>query len=224
MNKNIFKKTIISTVCLILVLSLSGCSFSFFGLHFGKRPDEPAVSNEPETANVPGSSDSGLPEYYHYDSSDFLTDVAEMLRLYEEGKTEDAFSLYTELEEELLNVDELQGISYVLYSENVNDEYYSNENDYATETLVTLSDTFFSACHEMITGSHQDDFKSFLGDEKYITEYQKYEPMDQEQIDLFAKENDLVLKMKYDISVKGYREQAAMLETLKPCNYILQVN
>ena len=187
MNKKTLKNTIICAVCLILVLSLSGCSISLFGLHFGKRP-----STDPGTADVPEATNPGLPEYYHYDSSRFLSDCDKMLSLYKEGKTEEAFALYKELDEELLIVDELQGTSYVLYSENVNDEYYSDENDYSTETLVTVSDALFSACHEMISGSYQEEFKAFLGDEKYISEYQDYEPMDKEQIDLFSRETDLI--------------------------------
>lgn len=187
MNKKTFKNTIICAVCLILVLSLTGCSISLFGLHIGKRP-----STSPGTADVTEATDPGLPDYYHYDSSRFLSDCSEMLDFYKEGKTKEAFALYTELESELLTVDELHGTSYVLYSENVNDEYYSDENDYTTETLVTLSDALFTACHEMITGSYQEEFKAFLDDEKYISEYLDYEPMDQEQIDLVSKETDLI--------------------------------
>ena len=193
MQKNGFRKAAVCAVCIICIIALSGCSF--FGIHIGKRPPEPSVINVPgfpTTPAFPDASGTGLPEYEHYDSSEFLADCEEMLRLYEAGKTEESFSLYTELGEELLTMDEMQSIAYVKYSENVNDEYYSDEYDYMDETMVNASDAFFTVCHQMITGAYSSDFTAFLNDDKYISEYQDYEPMDTDQLELFSKENDLI--------------------------------
>jgi len=185
MQKNAFRKMAVCAVCIICIIALSGCSF--FGFHIGKRPPEPSVINVPDDPQTPA-----LPEYEHYDSSEFLADCEEMLRLYKDGKTQEAFNLYTELEEELLNMDEFQSIAYVKYSENVNDEYYSDEYDYMDETMVSASDAFFTVCNQMITGAYSSDFIAFLDDDKYISEYQDYEPMDADQLDLFSRENDLI--------------------------------
>ncbi len=188
MHKNFFRKTAACAVCIICIIALSGCSF--FGIHIGKRPPEPSVINVPDFPQTPETP--ALPEYEHYDSSAFLADCEEMLRLYEGGKTQEAFSMYSELEDELLKMDELQSVAYIKYSENVNDEYYSDEYDYMDETVVNASDAFFTVCHQMITGASSSDFIDFLDDEKYISEYQDYEPMDAEQLDLFSRENDLI--------------------------------
>ncbi len=192
-NNNLRRITII-TLCIALMLSLSGCAIP--RLHIGRRPDGPSTLTPSEPIDIPTptqpESDSALPEYYHYDAEGFYDDCEEMLNLYDSGKTDEAFKRYRQLNDNLLEMDELQGIAYIKYSENVNDDYYSDEYTYANEILIEASDAFFSACHEMIVGAHKDDFRAFLNDDVYADYYLDYEPMNEEQIGYFAKENELV--------------------------------
>lgn len=188
MKKKAIRNISITVLCIILAASVSGCGI--FRFHIGRRPD-PVIIEEPSVLPPPTGT-SRMPEYYHYETDDFYADIEEMTGFYNEGSTEDAFKLYESLYNDLIEMDELQGVAYVKYSEDVNDEYYSEEYTYANETLVSASDAFFSACHEMVSGSHKEDFIDFLNDDVCVTYYQEYEPMNEEQLDLFSKENDLI--------------------------------
>ncbi len=188
MKSQKIKKGLAAALCIITVCALSACSLPHFP--FGRREEEPAATQE--YTPKPQQTAAQLPEYYHYDVGSFYENCDVMLNQYGLGNTDQAFQYYKDLSDDLLELDELQSVVYVKYSENVNDEYYSGEYKYMDEVVTSAADRFFTACHTMITGAYADKFRSFIKDKVYIEYYEEYEPMTEEQLELNKKENELV--------------------------------
>lgn len=188
--KNPIRKILAILMCSILLISLAGCSIL---PKIGRRkdPEQAATVPAPSQTPAPSSGKTALPEYYHYEPEAFYKDCEKMVEAYNAGKTEEAFSLYEHLADELTEIEDLSNIAYIKYSENVNDPYFNDEYYYENEVWVTAHDRFFSACLEMISGAHEEEFRSVAG-EKLSSWYEGYEPMTQEQIDLSLKETELV--------------------------------
>ena len=197
MRKKALRILTVFTVCIVILVSLTGCSF--LGLHIERKSNSPLSGilqqlfpkSDPQNNPQPSSSTSDL-TYEHYDPDEFYKNCEEMLRLYRDGDTEKAFSIYGKLIDELTEVDELSCIAYVKYSENVNDEYYTEEQSYMEETETSMGNTFFTACHEMITGPSADAFEKAVDNERYTSYYQDYVPLTDEQLELRSRELELV--------------------------------
>ncbi len=184
LKKNI-KKILALLLCVLILGSLTACRLPKIGRRQDK-PDTPVSNPLPIEIQLPGGSDTEPLdlEYYHYDASDFYKDLDKL--------TEEDYSLYSSLYNELLTMDELSSIAYIRYTENVNDTYYSDEYDYMNDLFLEAADAFLTKCHDIISGGHGEEFRKFLNNDEMADLYLEYEPMTEEQRELNTKENDLI--------------------------------
>lgn len=195
--KHQVRTILIPILCMILVLSLAGCSFL---PKIGRRTDpKPPAQTEtreeiPTIVPIPVSKGDGtLREYFHYDpeASYFYENCEAMRAAYAKGDQSTAFDLYDELMDQLDLIDELGCIAYIRYTENVKDSYYEKEYDYETETWIEARDRFAVACKAILEGSDSDAFRKHIGKD-YCDWFEEYDPMTQEEIDLNLQELRLV--------------------------------
>ncbi|MBR3244797.1 MAG: hypothetical protein IKF90_19265 [Parasporobacterium sp.] len=241
MKKNIALKILALLLCLIFVFSLTSCRFPKIGRR-QNQPEQPETSVSEQPTEKPESVSSSsqtqkeslILDYYHYDPQEFYEAINKMLVQYEKGDSEGVQKLYSELLDELKEINDLYGIAYIKYTENVNDTYYNEESDYENELSLTAVDRLFTACHEMATGKTPEVFTGSL-DEEHISYFEKYVPLTKEQIAMEVRENDLVQQYysQYDdmddisctIGGKEYHfsdilgDEAEKLATLNPDLY-----
>lgn len=133
-------------------------------------------------------------EYYHYETNDFY-DKCDLLEEYANNNEIDKMnSLYDELYNECLKVYELSAMCYVNYCNDVNDEYYKDEDLYIEDVSRTMENAFATACHNITNSSSSEEFKKHLNNDLIFEDYEEYVIKSQEILDLEKRESELSQK------------------------------
>lgn len=146
-----------------------------------------SFTNKQEFAN----KDYSLPEYYHYDSTDFIEKCDELKEYINNNDCDNALAAYDQLYDELLEVEDLSNICFIDYSENINDDYYSDEQQYIDNIFDDLSNKFLTLCHLMSESEFSNDFKSHIDNELLFNDFVDYIEKSDEEIELLAEETRL---------------------------------
>lgn len=135
--------------------------------------------------------DYSIPEYYHYESDEFIEDCDKLASYIEKENYDKAISLYDSLYDELLKIYDLSNICYVDYCEDINNQYYIDEQQYIENIFDDLSNKFLTLCHKMTEASFSDDFKKYINDDVKYNDYVDYIEKSDEEIELLAEETKL---------------------------------
>lgn len=140
------------------------------------------------------NKDYTLPVYYHYEPDEFYKKCDELKGYIETNDKKKAFELYDEMYKEALSVLDLTAVCYIDYCEDVNNEYYIDEQQYIETVFDELNNKFLTLCHSMTESSFANDFKKHINNEDMYSDYVEYVEKSQEELDLLARENELIQK------------------------------
>lgn len=165
--KGVLMKRIISIlICVVFVFAFFGCGDSL--------PD-----------NIAGV------KYYHYEPADFNKSCSKLEKLASTDREQEVLKLYDELYEDCLELNSLYSVAYVLHSIDQNDEYYTEEQQYAFDTMQDCLDKMGGACRKITEGPCADAFRDHVG-KKVFDELAGYETMTAEEKTMLSRENKLV--------------------------------
>lgn len=148
-------------------------------------------SDHPARPSGTVSIGDGTFTYEEYDPSDFYDSCEELISLASGNDADAVISLYADLLDEYTYIDENGSILYVAYSENPSDEYLSDQYIEIDKMSQECADKLLTAIKAICDGPCANDFKTYVGEE-YFDAYSEYEPLTNEQSDLFSKETELV--------------------------------
>lgn len=184
------KKIIALILCITTAATLSACTPAniFSGLNSAIRNvlEPPSSSGREDTR-----FESAELEATYTDITAFTAKCSRMKELYDAGDTAGAFAMYDKLYTELIETAEASQIAFVKLSKNVNDRALIYEEQKASDDLQRATDTFCAVCHEMITGTSAQAFRSHLSDDFLTGYYEEYRKKSEEELELFNKENEL---------------------------------
>ena len=150
------------------------------------RPDRP--SSKPSGTVTIGD---GSFAYEEYDPTDFYNSCEELEALASGRDSDAVIDLFQSLYDEYEYIDEDGSILYVAYSENPSDEYLSDQYVEFDKMTTECYDKFMTAISAVCSGPCADAFKKYVG-EDYFDDYASYEPLTDEQTELYARETELV--------------------------------
>lgn len=158
------------------------------------HPEKPTQPDKPAEKPSGGVSiGDGRFVYEEYDPSDFYDKCDELSELAKGNDPDAVISLYDELYNEYVSIDENGSILYVAYSENPSDEYLTEQHLAFDEMNQEIYDSFMVSINEICSGPCADAFKAHVGEDDF-DDYADYEPMTDEQADLYKQETELVDK------------------------------
>ncbi len=197
-----------------------------------KAPSSPVY-----TAHISDANKELVPEYKHYDASEFNEKCGQLKKLAADGKENEALELYDELYEELEYIDAMNTVIYIRSREDVNNEKDEEEMEYMDELFTDCNDRFLVACHELSVSSFADDFSEHVGDDDIIKEYEEYGEMTDREKELKKRETELTNEyskaadgaMDYAYEYNGttyklgdfYDAGSTSLENIQPEDYYL---
>ena len=170
------KKTLSKTLKILLLLLCIAAAVGAFWLITGN--------------SAKGDSVAGF-EYYHYDISKFDEKCEELESAVKADDADAVIKLYDELYAECEEVETLYAAAYVLYSTDMDDEYYSDEQEYSYTTLEKCEDKLCTICHDIALSSSADAFKEHVGEDAFAG-FKDYEPYTDRDWELIEKEQKLV--------------------------------
>lgn len=165
------KKVIAFSVCLCMILTLSGC---------GHKDDKVA----------------GF-EYYHYETQQLDKDIRNLDKLADTDKSKKIIKLYDHLYDQCIELDTLYTVAYIKHSTNMASEYYDKEQLYCYRILVDREDKICEACRKITRGPSADSFKEHVGDRAFEA-FANYDEMTPREKKLVKQEQKLVNRY-YDI-------------------------
>lgn len=155
---------------ILLILSMV---LNFFSAAITGTEPEPVLS---ESYTAPVIADIRLPEravptgvhwedmdYEHYDPTLFYAGLDELYALADAGDTDAVLAQYDKLYTELSYLTTMNEISYIRFSMDITDEYWSNENLYCGELLGEISDALSQACRQLLEGPLAEAFSAHIG-------------------------------------------------------------
>lgn len=170
------KKIISLAICLVLALSLAGCS---------KVSDEAATNSTSDANSIAGF------EYYHYEPDGFSKTCEKLEKLASSDDSDQVLSLYDDLYDQCLEMETLYSVAYVKHSINQSDKYYSDEQQYSYDNLQECLDKFGGVCRRITEGPSAQAFKEHVG-KKVFNRFARYKVMTSEEKALLSEENKLV--------------------------------
>ena len=129
--------------------------------------------------------------YVHYDPAGFLANVQRLSDLAAGGDGVSAMEMYDKLCAEFARIDTLSAIAYIRYSQDVTDEYWTAEKQYAGNLRRTAANTLAAACHTLTGGPSADAFAAHVG-QTVFDAYVRYVPLTDRETQLMERESELV--------------------------------
>lgn len=166
-NKNHTKKFIVILLCIAFAFAFSGCSESS------------------DTDSIAGI------EYTHYESDSFMKDCSKLEKMSSENSEASLLSLYDDLYDQCTEIDTLDSVIYILYSEDVTDKQIQEEQLYTHDTLLKCCDRLCEVCHKITSGPCSDAFRKHVGDDAFAF-FEDYEAMTKEEKKLAHREQKLI--------------------------------
>ena len=140
-------------------------------------------------------------EYYHYDPKDFnkMCDDLEELAAGENAAA--VIKKYDKLYDECVELETLYAVIYVMYSTDVTNDYYSDEQIYTYDKLQRCSDRLCEVCKRITEGPCADKFKEHVGKDAF-KKFADYRVMTKREKQLVKQEKELVDEY-YDVIEKA---------------------
>ncbi len=194
-------------LCLALILGIGS-----------QKEDPPAIQTETvsvQEAEAAAGSDAAaeteeaaslVPEYYRYDATEFNADCE---RLAASRDADEVVVLYDKLHAEYLDIFTLTTVAYIRYCDNVNDEYWTEENSWSAVLCSDAFDRLCAACRSVMDGPCADALRAHVGDDA-ADGFAEYEAAGAELASLFEREQELV--SEYYTAVDGVGELAAEVQ------------
>ena len=129
--------------------------------------------------------------YYHYDPADFNSMCDELEKLASETDAGAVISKYDKLYEECLELETLYSVIYVMYSTDVTNDYYSDEQLYTYDKLQRCSDRLCEVCRKITEGPCADKFREHVGKDAFDS-FAEYRVLSKHEKDLMTEERELV--------------------------------
>ena len=130
-------------------------------------------------------------KYYHYDTEAF-DDKCEQLADASKANDADAvISLYDELYSDCGEFETLCATAYLLYSMDMENDYYADEQSWSYTALEKCEDKLCSICHDIAQSSNADAFRKHVGNEAF-NKFKEYKPYTDRELAIIEKEQSLV--------------------------------
>ncbi len=129
--------------------------------------------------------------YVHYDPAVFDAGVEELTALAEGQDSQALIDQYEELYSQFICAYTLAEVAYVRFSDDVTDQYWSDESVYSETLVADMQDELFTACHQAVQGPCGDGFRAHVG-ESLAGMFQNYVPMTDRASELMRREAELV--------------------------------
>ena len=130
-------------------------------------------------------------EYAHYDPAGFYADVDTLTGLAAGADAQAVLELYDRLYEQFARIDTLSAIAYIHSSQDLTDEYWSGESQYADNLRYDAADALSTACHAVTCGPCAEAFAGHVGEDAFKA-FSEYVPMTDREAELLARETELV--------------------------------
>ena len=130
-------------------------------------------------------------EYYHYDPADFNAMCGELEELAAGNDADAVISKYDKLYDECMELDTLYAVIYIMYSTDVTNDYYSDEQLYTYDKLQRCSDKLCGVCRKITEGPCAEQFRKHVGKEAFDV-FAEYTPLTKHQKELMKEERKLV--------------------------------
>ena len=182
-------KTSFDKLTAILLSLVIAFAFTLTGCDDGK--DQSADASE---------SVAGI-EYYHYDTTDFYRLCDELEALAAGDNADKVIKQYDKLYGECIELETLYAVIYVMYSTDVTNDYYSDEQLYSFDQLERCSDRLCEVCRKITEGPCADQFRKHVGKDAF-NEFASYDALTKRQKELLKEEQELVDEY-YDVIEKA---------------------
>ena len=134
--------------------------------------------------------DIKLPTYFHYELNDYPQRCSELVENANKGVFDS--SAYEKLFDEYKLISDLKETQYMIYSTDVTNTNESDEYLYIALVLDEARDIFASTCNKLTKSGVADKYKEYINNDFIYNQFAKYNEKTQEEIDLLAKEDQLI--------------------------------
>ena len=165
------KKTLLQTLKILLIILCAAAIVS--GLWLFKKDTVAGV------------------RYYHYDTAAFDDKCAELSDASKANDSDAVIRLYDELYSDCEELETLYAAAYLLYSKDMENEYYGDEQSWAYNALEKCGDKLCTVCHDITLSSNAEAFREHVGDEAF-EKFKDYKPYTARELEIIEKEQSLV--------------------------------
>lgn len=130
-------------------------------------------------------------EYYHYDTAEFNRLCDELETLAAGDNADKVIKQYDMLYDECVELETLYAVIYVMYSTDVKNDYYSEEQIYTFDKLQRCSDRLCEVCRQITEGPCADAFREHVGKDAFDA-FAEYRVLSKREKMLLKKEKELV--------------------------------
>ena len=130
-------------------------------------------------------------EYYHYDPADFNSMCDELETLAAGENADKVIKKYDKLYDECVELETLYSVIYVMYSTDVTNDYYSEEQIYTYDKLQRCSDRLCEVCRKITEGPCANKFREHVGKDAFDA-FAEYRVLTKREKKLLKEEVELV--------------------------------
>ena len=157
------------------------------------RPETEALPrSEPRPEPQEGKSTAWEDmEYVHYDPEAFYTRTDELTALADQTDEAAVIELYDSLYDEYAAAVTYDSIAYIRYSDDLTDDYWTEESTYCDTLTVQMGDAISTACYHVTQGPCADAFADHVGQD-VADAFAEYVPMTDRELEIVTRESELV--------------------------------
>lgn len=129
--------------------------------------------------------------YYQFDTAAFDEKCTELADASKANDTEEVIRLYDELYSDCEELETLYAAAYLLYSMDMENEYYGDAQSGTYNALEKCGDKLSSICHDIALSPNAEAFRGHVGDEAF-KKFKEYKPYTARELEIIETEQDLV--------------------------------
>lgn len=130
-------------------------------------------------------------EYYHFDTTDFYKECDALETLAAGGDADKIINKYDALYKDVEELETLYSVIYIMYSTDVTNDYYSEEQQYSYEQYQKCGDRLCEVCRKITEGPAAQSFRKHVGKEAFDA-FAEYEVLTDRQKEIIKEEEALV--------------------------------
>lgn len=130
-------------------------------------------------------------EYEHIDPASFNEQLDQLNELAQSDDAEAVLELFDQLYAQVIHMNTMSTMSYIKYSADVTDEYWSDEDLYNDQLLTDAADSFCEAVYNVLQGPCADALTEHVGEDA-AAYYADYVPLTDRESELLVQESELV--------------------------------